>query len=136
MSSDRGLHAAAGQEVSADGYDRYIGRWSRLFVPSLLTAAEIGAGDQVLDMATGTGEAAIAAISLVGDTGVVVGADISAAMLGTARARLPRSYRAIVTDGQALAFQDASFDAVICQLGLMFFPRPDSRAGRISTRPS
>ena len=124
MSSDRGLHAAAGQEVSADAYDRYIGRWSRLFVPSLLTAAEIGAGDQVLDMATGTGEAAIAAISLLGDTGVVVGADISAAMLGTARARLPRSYRAIVTDGQALAFQDASFDAVICQLGLMFFPDP------------
>ena len=124
MSSDRGLHAAAGREVSADGYDRYIGRWSWLFVPSLLTAAEIGAGDQVLDMATGTDEAAIAAISLLGDTGVVVGADISAAMLRTARARLPRSYRAIVTDGQALAFQDASFDAVICQLGLMFFPDP------------
>ena len=124
MSSDRGLHAAAGQEVSADGYDRYIGRWSRLFVPSLLTAAKVGAGDQVLDVATGTGEAAIAAISLVGDAGVVVGADISAAMLSTARARLPRSYRAIVTDGQSLALQDASFDAVICQLGLMFFPDP------------
>jgi ubiquinone/menaquinone biosynthesis C-methylase UbiE len=124
MSSDRGLHAAAGQQVSADAYDRYIGRWSRLFVPSLLTAAKVGAGDQVLDVATGTGEAAIAAISLVGDAGVVVGADISAAMLSTARARLPRSYRAIVTDGQSLAFQDASFDAVICQLGLMFFPDP------------
>jgi ubiquinone/menaquinone biosynthesis C-methylase UbiE len=124
MSSDRGLHAAAGQQVSADAYDRYIGRWSRLFVPSLLTAAKVGAGDQVLDVATGTGEAAIAAISLVGDAGVVVGADISAAMLSTARARLPRSYRAIVTDGQSLALQDASFDAVICQLGLMFFPDP------------
>ena len=124
MSSDRGLHAAAGQQVSADAYDRYIGRWSRLFVPSLLTAAKVGAGDRVLDVATGTGEAAIAAISLVGDAGVVVGADISAAMLSTARARLPRSYRAIVTDGQSLALQDASFDAVICQLGLMFFPDP------------
>ena len=124
MSSDRGLHAAAGQQVSADAYDRYIGRWSRLVVPSLLAAAEVGAGDRVLDVATGTGEAAIAAISLVGDAGMVVGADISAAMLGAARARRPRSYRAIVTDGQALAFQDASFDAVVCQLGLMFFPDP------------
>jgi len=55
---------------------------------------------------------------------VVIGADISAAMLGAARDRLPRSYRAIVTDGQALAFQDASFDAVVSQLGLMFFPDP------------
>jgi ubiquinone/menaquinone biosynthesis C-methylase UbiE len=89
-----------------------------------LAAAEVGSGDKVLDVATGTGEAAIAAISLVGDAGVVVGADISAAMLGTARARLPRSYWAVVTDGQALAFQDASFDAVVCQLGLMFFPDP------------
>ena len=124
MSSDRGLHAAAGQEVSAAAYERYIGRWSRMFVPSLLTAAEVSAGDRVLDVATGTGEAAIAAISLVGDAGVVVGADISAAMLRTARARLPRSYQAIVTDGQALAFRDASFDAVECQLGLMFFPDP------------
>ena len=124
MSSDRGLHAATGQKVSAAAYDRYIGRWSRLFVPSLLAAAEIGVGDQVLDVATGTGEAAIAAISLVGDAGVVVGADISAAMISTARARLPRSYRAIVSDGQALAFQDASFDAVVSQLGLMFFPDP------------
>jgi ubiquinone/menaquinone biosynthesis C-methylase UbiE len=66
----------------------------------------------------------MAAIPIVGDDGVVIGADISAAMLGAARARLSRSYRAIVTDGQALAFQDTSFDAVICQLGLMFFPDP------------
>ena len=51
-------------------------------------------------------------------------ADISEAMLGAARARLPPSYRAIVTDGQALALRDASFDAVVCQLGLMFFPDP------------
>jgi len=95
-----------------------------LAVPGLLAAAEIGSGDRVLDVATGTGEAAITAISLVGDAGMVVGADISAAMLGAARARLPASYRAIVTDGQALAFQDASFDAVVCQLGLMFFRDP------------
>ena len=124
MSSDRGLHAAAGQEISADAYDKYIGRWSGLVVPSLLAAAEVGASDRVLDVATGTGEAAIAAISLVGDGGLVIGADISAAMLRAARARLPPSYRAIVTDGQALAFQGASFDAVLCQLGLMFFPDP------------
>jgi ubiquinone/menaquinone biosynthesis C-methylase UbiE len=124
MSSDRGLHAAVGRDVNANAYDRYIGRWSRLTVPSLMVAAEVGSGDRVLDVATGTGEAAVAAISLVGDAGVVVGADISAAMLGAARARLPPSYRAIVTDGQALAFRDASFDAVVCQLGLMFFRDP------------
>jgi SAM-dependent methyltransferase len=90
-----------------------------------LAAAEIEAGHRVLDVATGTGEAAMAAVSVVGGAGAIIGADISAAMLGAARARLPRSYRAVVTDGQALAFRDASFDAVICQLGLMFLPDPE-----------
>ena len=89
-----------------------------------MSAAEIEAGNRVLDVATGTGEAAVAAISLVGDGGVVIGADISATMLAAARTRLPGSCRAVVTNGQALAFRDASFDAVVCQLGLMFFPDP------------
>ena len=124
MNSDLGLHAAVGKAVSASAYDRYIGRWSRLFVPNLLAAAEIAAGHRVLDVATGTGEVALAAISIVGHAGVVIGADISAAMVGAARARLPASYRAVVSDGQALAFQGASFDTVVCQLGLMFFPDP------------
>jgi SAM-dependent methyltransferase len=124
VDSDAGLHAPAGKAVSVSAYDRYIGRWSRLFVPGLLVAAELAPGHRVLDVASGTGEAAIATISLVGDAGVVVGADISAVMLGAARARLPASYRVVVTDGQALAFRDGSFDAVVCHLGLMFFPDP------------
>jgi ubiquinone/menaquinone biosynthesis C-methylase UbiE len=124
VDSDAGLHAPAGKAVSVSAYDRYIGRWSRLFVPGLLVAAELALGHRVLDVASGTGEAAITAISLVGDAGVVVGADISAVMLGAARARLPASYRVVVTDGQALAFRDGSFDAVVCHLGLMFFPDP------------
>jgi SAM-dependent methyltransferase len=124
MSSDQGLHAAAGQQVNADAYDRYLGRWSRLFVPSLLAAAEVRAGDRVLDVATGTGEAALMAVPAVGRMGMVVGTDISTAMLEAARARLSDPFRAVTSDGQALAFGDASFDAVVCQLGLMFFPEP------------
>jgi ubiquinone/menaquinone biosynthesis C-methylase UbiE len=122
--ADRGLHAAAGQSVSADAYDRYIGRWSRLFVPSLLAAAEVNTGHRVLDVATGTGEAALMAIPTVGHSGMVVGSDLSAGMLGAARTRLSDGLRVVATDGQALAFREASFDAVICQLGLMFFPDP------------
>jgi hypothetical protein len=30
-----GLHAAAGRPVDASAYERYIGRWSRLFVPAV-----------------------------------------------------------------------------------------------------
>jgi ubiquinone/menaquinone biosynthesis C-methylase UbiE len=65
------------------------------------------------------------AIGLVGRSGLVIGADISCAMLTAANARLSNQpFCAAAMDGQALAFCDASFDAVLCQLGLMFFPDP------------
>ena len=35
-----------------------------------------------------------------------------------------RSFLPVAADGQALPFKDGSFDAVICQLGLQFFPDP------------
>jgi len=55
---ESGRHATAGQVVDGSAYEQYIGRWSRLFVPALLAAAEVGEGDRILDVATGTGEAA------------------------------------------------------------------------------
>jgi SAM-dependent methyltransferase len=57
--------------------------------------------------------------------GLVVGADIAPAMLEAARDRLGgRSFWSVAADGQALPFKDGSFDAVVCQLGLQFFPDP------------
>jgi ubiquinone/menaquinone biosynthesis C-methylase UbiE len=120
-----GLHVAEGQRVNASAYEQWVGRWSRLFVPTVLKAAEVAAGDRVLDVATGPGEAAALALSRVGPTGLVIGVDIAPAMLDTARARFAgQRFRAAAMDGQALALPDASFDCVICQLGLMFFPDP------------
>jgi ubiquinone/menaquinone biosynthesis C-methylase UbiE len=120
-----GLHAAAGQRVDDSAYYQYIGRWSQLFVPAVLTAAEVTNGDHVLDVATGPGEAALGALSMLKPEGLVIGADISPAMLTAARARLGEEwFRPVATDGQALAFKDGSFDAVVCQLGLQFFSEP------------
>ena len=79
----------------------------------------------MLDVATGLGEAAQTAVATVGDSGLVIGADISSAMLAAAYARLSDGpFRAVVMDGESLAFRDASFDVVLCHLGLMFFPDP------------
>jgi ubiquinone/menaquinone biosynthesis C-methylase UbiE len=120
-----GLHVAAGRPVDISAYDSYIGRWSRLFVPAVLAAAEISDGARVLDVATGTGEAALMAFPTVGPSGLVIGTDIAPAMLTAARGRLTQpSFGLVAADGQALPFNDASFDAVICQLGLQFFPDP------------
>jgi len=91
----------------------------------VLAAAKVAPGQRVLDISTGTGEAALAALWIVGVTGAVIGADISCAMVEGARARLnDPSFLPATADGQALPFRDGSFDAVICQLGLQFFPDP------------
>lgn len=120
-----GFHATPGKAVDASAYDRWTGRWSRLFIPAVLAAAAVGPKYRVLDVSTGTGEAARMALPLVGTEGVVVGADISPAMLTSARAGLHgSSFLPVAADGQALPFRDASFDAVVCQLGLQFFPDP------------
>ena len=96
------------------------------FMPFLLRAAHIAPGMQVLDIATGTGLSAEAALAAVGPTGHVTAADISPAMTEKARQRLDQAPNASVSveDGQALSFSDGSFDAVLCNLGLMFFPDP------------
>jgi ubiquinone/menaquinone biosynthesis C-methylase UbiE/uncharacterized protein YbaR (Trm112 family) len=120
-----GLHAAPGRTVDVAAYDRYLGRWSRLFVPDVLAAATITEGCTVLDICTGTGEAAAALLPLVGAAGAVVGADISLDMVQSARARVQHpAFLPVVADGQALPFRDGCFDALVCQLGLQFFPDP------------
>jgi ubiquinone/menaquinone biosynthesis C-methylase UbiE len=110
---------------ASEGYDELFARATRLFIPALLRAARVAPGQAVLDVATGTGAAAGAAADLVGSSGSVVGGDISPTMLEAARRNLEgRPITLELLDGQALPFPDARFDAVICQLGLMFLPDP------------
>ena len=69
------------------------------------------------------GKAAILAASRVGASGKVIGIDVSRPMLGVAAAKIAQRPIALLQmDAQALAFKDESFDAVVCQLGLMFLP--------------
>ncbi len=125
VSFGAGFHVAPGKAVDARAYDRWTGRWSRLFVPSVVAAAGVAEGHRVLDVSTGMGEAALAALPIAGPSGGVVGADISVAMLEGARARLQTPlFLPVTADGQALPFADQSFDSVICHLGLQFFPDP------------
>ena len=120
-----GFHVADGRHVDESVYDRYIGRWSRLFVPALCEAVGVDADHKVLDVATGTGEAAHAMLPIVGPSGVVIGVDISTAMVATANSRLAGlPYFAVAGSAEVLPFAAGSFDVVVCQLGLMFFPNP------------
>lgn len=114
------------KDTAAAGYDRAFAHVARHFMPFLLRAAHVAPGMRVLDVATGTGISAEAALGAVGPTGHVTAADLSPAMAEEARKRLGKAPNVSVSieDGQALSFSDGSFDAVLCNLGLMFFAEP------------
>ncbi|WP_164935618.1 class I SAM-dependent methyltransferase [Bradyrhizobium guangzhouense] len=113
-------------DEAAAEYDRAFAHVSSHFLPFLLDAAGVVEGMRVLDIATGTGLAAADCLRSVGLTGHVVAADLSEAMVERAKQRLgaERNISFAVENGQALSFTDNSFDALICSLGLMFFPDP------------
>lgn len=112
-------------KTGAAGYDDLFARATKSFIPSLLKAARIAPGHHVLDVATGTGAAARAAADMVGRSGSVIGVDISPAMLEVAKRNLKDQPIALAMfDAHALPYEDGRFDAVICQLGLMFFSDP------------
>ena len=111
------------REAAAE-YDRAFAHVTRYFMPFVLRAAYIAQGMRVLDIAAGTGLSAEVALSAVGPTGHLTAADISPFMAEKARERLgeARNASVLVEDAQALTFSDETFDAVVCNLGLMFFP--------------
>jgi ubiquinone/menaquinone biosynthesis C-methylase UbiE len=120
------MSVARQYDEAAGIYDRVFGRVAREFVPTLLRAARLAPGMRVLDIATGTGNVAEAALAAVGPAGHVAAADLSPAMLERARERLGKlpNVSLSVEDGQMLSFPDGSFDSVLCGLALMHFPDP------------
>jgi len=113
------------REAAAE-YDRAFAHVTRYFMPFVLRAARVARGMRVLDIAAGTGLSTEVALSAVGPTGQFTAADVSPFMVEKARERLgeARNASVLVDDAQALTFSDETFDAVVCNLGLMFFPEP------------
>ena len=106
-------------------YDTFLGPF--LFEPY---ATDLGRrltglpGRAVLETSCGTGVATEALARAAGPDRTIVATDVSEPMLAIARER--RGHLANVrferADAVELPFEDASFDAVVSQFGLMFFP--------------
>jgi SAM-dependent methyltransferase len=104
----------------SDGYQRFMGRWSRRLAPLFVTFAGVTEGDRVLDVGSGTGalSAAAAAIESVQVTGI----EPSAAYVRYAREHAKGRFE--VGDALALPFPDTSFDLTLSMLVLNFVPDP------------
>jgi SAM-dependent methyltransferase len=92
------------------------------YAQKAVTMAGVGKGAQVLDVAAGPGTLAFIA-SAAGAR--VMAIDFSPEMIDRLRARSAQEgveIDARVGDGQALPFDDASFDHAFSMFGLMFFP--------------
>ncbi|GAB4207281.1 MAG: bifunctional demethylmenaquinone methyltransferase/2-methoxy-6-polyprenyl-1,4-benzoquinol methylase UbiE [Tibeticola sp.] len=93
----------------------------RLWKAYTVTVANVREGDQVLDIAGGTGDLALAFACKVGASGCVVHTDINEAMLRTGRDRLLDAgvvLPTVVCDAERLPFPDARFDLVSVAFGL------------------
>lgn len=106
-------------------WDAELLGWHAPFGDALLKDSRLRPDSTVLDVAAGSGEPGLTVAGLVPD-GAVVLTDISAGMLRVAEekaaARGLHNVQFVVCDAAALPFDDATFDAVFCRFGFMFFP--------------
>ncbi len=135
--SDSGDRSSAFTSESVpDEYERYLvpavfEPWAEI----LLDVVGIAPGSRVLDIASGTGVVARAAARRAGGEGHVVASDVSGPMLARAASVGPPNDAApleyVNASADALPFEDSSFDFVVCQQGLQFFPARAAAVGEM-----
>jgi ubiquinone/menaquinone biosynthesis C-methylase UbiE len=118
----------SGYQLSGDApslYARFAGKVIGSFTDELIQAGAPQDGDRVLDVACGTGLVAARVRLASQKLCAVTGIDINEGMLGVARNNSEVEWRQ--GSATALPFADGSFDLVLCQQGLQYFPdRPSA----------
>ncbi len=94
-----------------------------------MDAAAIGPGQHILDIGCGCGETSFDLARRVGETGLVLGVDISTLLIEAAQRAVQQSSISNVrfeeADAQTYPFQRGSFDLAFSRFGIMFFEDPD-----------
>lgn len=110
----------------------YDPSWQRQLAPAqerLLEKAQLQAGEDVLDVACGTGLVTLPAADAVAPDGTVLATDLSEGMLEFSREAAANSNVDNVSfermDAESLDLPGGSFDVTLCSLGLMYVPNPE-----------
>ena len=119
--------------AAADGWrrrDALLRKGATPVTDRMLELTEISSGSHLLDIASGTGEPSISAARIVGQSGKVIGTDLSEAMLVVAKEKAAaenlENIEYFCIDAESLSYEPSSFDAVTIRWGLMFMPEPIS----------
>jgi SAM-dependent methyltransferase len=122
-------------EVSAETYDRHVGRYGPALSAAHVAAAHVAPGERVLDVGCGPGPLTTVLADIVGASNTAA-VDPSEPFVDACRRRVPGADVRIAS-AEALPHADASFDAVLSQLVANFLRDPEQglREMRRVTRP-
>jgi len=128
------LAAIKGRQQAAWSAGDYavIGTTLQIVGETLCEALDLRAGERVLDVAAGNGNATLAAARRWCD---VMSTDYVGALLDRARARASAEGLAVQfeeADAENLRFSDASFDIVVSTFGVMFTPDQEKAAAELA----
>lgn len=111
----------SGWDSKAKHYDSHAGEITRNAVQLLLKTANVKTGTKLLDVACGPGYIAGYAAQ---QGAIALGLDFAPGMVAAAKNNFPNA-QFNEGDAEALAFEDNTFDVVICAFGILHFADPD-----------
>ncbi len=116
-------------DISAEIYDRHVGRYAPALSAAHIEAARVLPGERALDVGCGPGRLTRALADLLGADNVAA-VDPSEPFVEACRARVPGADVRLGT-AEALPFSDHEFDAVLSQLVVNFLSDPEAGVGEM-----
>lgn len=116
----------AGRSYEALFVEAIFNRWTA----HVIAGANVSQGDRVLDVACGTGVLTRHALRSAAPSELVAGLDPAPGMIAAAREIEP-GIEWVLDGAEDIPFDDASFDCVVSQFGMMFFKDREAAAGEM-----